>query len=110
MKTVTFFPCCISKSNGVARCVRVRAICSAGSLRGPTAISQICRLLHGLPLGIELAAAQLRCHCCDELLQLLTVNALTAAGSVLIPLQCEYYALEGLTELLNTIADEAPLT
>lgn len=40
-------------------------------------ISAICRLLHGLPLGIELAAAQLRCHGCDELLQLLTVNALT---------------------------------
>jgi chromosome partitioning protein len=32
------------------------------------------------------------------------VNALTAAGSVVIPLQCEYYALEGLTELLNTVA------
>jgi len=36
-------------------------------------------------------------------LGLLTVNALTAAGSVLIPLQCEYYALEGLTQLLATI-------
>jgi len=36
-------------------------------------------------------------------LGLLTVNALTAAHSVLIPIQCEYYALEGLTQLLNTI-------
>jgi chromosome partitioning protein len=36
-------------------------------------------------------------------LGLLTVNALTAARSVLIPLQCEYYALEGLTQLLATI-------
>jgi chromosome partitioning protein len=36
-------------------------------------------------------------------LGLLTVNALTAADSVLIPLQCEYYALEGLTQLLATI-------
>ncbi len=36
-------------------------------------------------------------------LGLLTVNALTAADSVLIPLQCEYYALEGLSQLLETI-------
>lgn len=36
-------------------------------------------------------------------LGLLTINALCAAESVLIPLQCEYYALEGLTQLVNTI-------
>ncbi len=36
-------------------------------------------------------------------LGLLTINALTAANSVLIPIQCEYYALEGLSQLLNTI-------
>ncbi len=36
-------------------------------------------------------------------LGLLTVNVLTAADSILIPIQCEYYALEGLSQLLNTI-------
>jgi len=40
---------------------------------------------------------------CPPSLGLLTINSLTAANSVLIPIQCEYYALEGLSQLLNTI-------
>ena len=40
---------------------------------------------------------------CPPSLGLLTVNALTAADSVLIPIQCEYYALEGVTKLLESM-------
>ncbi|GFE56931.1 ParA family protein [Geobacter sp. AOG1] len=40
---------------------------------------------------------------CPPSLNLLTINSLTAADSVLIPLQCEFYAMEGLSQILNTI-------
>lgn len=41
---------------------------------------------------------------CPPALNLLTVNAMTAANSVLVPMQCEYFALEGLTALMDTIS------
>ncbi|CAA0081496.1 Chromosome partitioning protein ParA [BD1-7 clade bacterium] len=40
---------------------------------------------------------------CPPSLNMLTINALSAADGVIVPMQCEYYALEGLTDLMNTI-------
>ena len=40
---------------------------------------------------------------CPPSLGILTINSLTATDSVIIPIQCEYYALEGLSHLLNTV-------
>ena len=40
---------------------------------------------------------------CPPSLNMLTINAMTTADTVLVPIQCEYYALEGLSQLMHTI-------
>jgi chromosome partitioning protein len=59
---------------------------------------QLKRVLATLPQGYDFVLID-----CPPSLGLLTVNALTATQSVLIPIQCEYYALEGLGNLMHTI-------
>ena len=46
---------------------------------------------------------------CPPSLNMLTVNAMAAADSVIVPMQCEYYALEGLTALMDTISQLASI-
>jgi len=59
---------------------------------------RLARLIHVLIKDFEYIILD-----CPPSLGLLTVNALTAAHAVLIPIQCEYYALEGLTQLIATV-------
>lgn len=91
-------------------------------------LETICEGLHILPSTIQLAGAEIELVPtisrevrlkralasvssrydfiiidCPPSLGLLTINSLTAAEAVLIPVQCEYYALEGLSQLLNTV-------
>jgi chromosome partitioning protein len=56
------------------------------------------RVLEDLPATYDFVIVD-----CPPSLGLLTVNALTAANGVLVPIQCEYYALEGLGQLVNTV-------
>ena len=70
---------------------------------------RILTLLTGREVKLKVALAPIRSRYdailidCPPALNMLTVNALVAADSVLIPMQCEYYALEGLSALLSTI-------
>jgi chromosome partitioning protein len=64
----------------------------------PSRESALRRALHELRGEYEYIVVD-----CPPSLGLLTLNVLTAADGVLIPIQCEYYALEGLSQLLNTI-------
>jgi len=69
-----------------------------GLMRSPQRERQLARLLSGLGEDYEFIVID-----CPPSLNMLTVNALVAAQGVLIPIQCEYYALEGLSALLRTI-------
>ncbi|MBO5182827.1 MAG: ParA family protein [Bacilli bacterium] len=60
--------------------------------------SQLKRVLYGLRDNYDYVLID-----CPPSLGILTINALTASDSVLIPVQCEYFALEGIMQLLNTI-------
>ena len=67
-----------------------------------------CNKVFVIPATIQLAGAEIElvsaiARDCPPSLGLLTINALTAADSVLIPIQCEYYALEGVTKLLESM-------
>ena len=91
-------------------------------------VETLCEGLHILPSTIQLAGAEIELVPtisrevrlkraleqvspdydyiiidCPPSLGLLTINSLTASDSVIIPVQCEYYALEGLSQLLNTV-------
>jgi chromosome partitioning protein len=59
--------------------------------------------LKGLLEGLEQNSFDYIIIDCPPSLSLLTVNAMTAANSLLIPLQCEFYALEGLSQLIQTV-------
>ncbi len=64
--------------------------------------------LHRLTMALEPLAAEDRYHYilidCPPSLGILTMNALCAADGLVIPMQCEYYALEGISTILNTVA------
>jgi len=69
-----------------------------GLMRSPQRERRLAHILSGVEGDYELILID-----CPPSLNMLTVNALVAAHGVLIPIQCEYYALEGLSALLHTI-------
>ena len=77
-----------------------RSPLSAASQR--TGLRPVCRVLRRALENLDRGYEYIQIDCPPSL-GLLTVNALTASQTILIPMQCEYYALEGLANLMNTI-------
>ena len=102
-------------------------LCS-GSTAAEATVKNVCKNLDAIPSSLNLAGAEIELAAqdgresklkkalslvreqydyifidCPPSLGVLTINALCACDSVLIPLQCEYYALEGLSQLMNSV-------
>ena len=88
---------CISSNTALAQAEINLVSMVARELRLKEALLELIALRESAGIGYDYIFID-----CPPSLGLLTINALTAVGELLIPIQCEYYALEGLTQLLET--------
>ena len=88
---------CISSNTALAQAEINLVSMVARELRLKEALLELIAIRESAGIGYDYIFID-----CPPSLGLLTINALTAVGELLIPIQCEYYALEGLTQLLET--------